>query len=308
MPFAEAVVLSFDFFDTEGGFDYVTVYDGIDANAPILAELSGAVDPNVVVAASLGALFVEFTTDGSVQYPGFVATYATLGVTDECSGAATLTDPMGALSDGAGDYMNNSDCTWSISVPEAASIELDFGVLETEATYDFVNVYDGPDALSPLLASYDGTPALPLVAGTGQSLFVELDTDSSVTEPGFTAVYEAVFVDCSGAVTLTTDDGAFGDGSGLGENYPNSQSCSWLIDAPLGSTVQVTAVYYDLENNFDDLDVYDGGDANAPLLVNWTGSGTNEVQVTTGNQAFVEFTTDSSVSYPGFWVEYEFLP
>jgi hypothetical protein len=308
VPLAEAVVLSVDFFDTESGWDFLTIYDGVDANAPVLADLSGVLGPDVVVAASLGTLYVEFTSDSSVQNPGFVASYETLGIADECSGAAVLTGVAGALSDGAGDYMNDSDCTWSIEVPEAASIELDFGLLETEATFDFVNVYDGTDALAPLLGAYGGTPTLPLIAGTGQSLFVELDTDSSLTAAGFTAVYQAVFVDCSGAVTLTADDGAFGDGSGPGVDYPNGQTCSWLIDAPVGSTVQVTAVYYDLESSFDYVDVYDGADANATLLVSWSGAGTNDVQVTTGNQAFVEFTTDSSVPYPGFWVEYEFVP
>jgi cubilin len=308
VPGAEVLAITFSAFATESGYDYVTIYDGPDATSPVLVEFSGTAPLDVIVAASFGPLYVEFTSDSIINGAGFLATYTTTAG-GPCAGNVVLEAPVGILSDGPGNYANNSTCSWTIDVAEAAGVLIDFGVLETEATYDFVDVYDGLDASAPLLGSYDGTPPLPVsLASTSGQLFVDLSTDSTVTAPGFTAIYGAVFVDCSGPSTLTALSGGFGDGSGPDASYLNSQSCSWLIDGPATSTVELTAVYYDLESNYDYVELYDGGDATAPSLASLNGQGANEVYQSTGNQLYVAFDTDTSVTYDGFWLEYVILP
>ena len=308
-PGTEAVTLSFSSFVTESNYDFVTVYDGVDSSAPVLLALSGSnIDTNVTLVATLGPLFVQFTSDGSVRADGFVANYTTYGATDECSGDLVLTDPVGALSDGAGNYDNNALCSWTIQVEDAAGIELTFSSVQTEQNYDYLDVFDGADDYASLIASYDGTFYPATLSSTGAQMFVELDTDGSVTAPGFTATYEAVYVDCSGSRTLTALSGAFGDGSGLDGNYTNNQTCSWSVDAPSGATIQLTAVYWELEQGYDTIAVHDGASAAASVLTTWTGSGANDTWVTTGNQAFVEFSSDFSITDRGFWVEYTVIP
>jgi len=309
VPGSEAVTLSFSSFVTESGFDFVTVYDGASNAAPVLLNLSGSnVDTNVTLAATLGPLFVEFTSDASVQLAGFVADYETWGTTDECTGNVSLTDPLGALSDGGGAYANNALCSWTIEVEEAAGIELTFGSLETEQNFDFLDVFDGADDSAALLASYTGPVTPPTLISGGAQMFVELDTDFSIAAPGFTATYQAVYLPCNGNRTLTAMTGGFGDGSGPDANYDNNQICGWTIDAPVGATIRLDAVYWDIESGFDTIAVHDGADASASLLTTWTGSGTNDTWFTTGNQAFVEFLSDGSVTDPGFWVEYTVIP
>ena len=47
---------------------------------------------------------------------------------------------------------------------------------------DFVSLYDGPDANSPLLGQFSGQPApdeMPVVVSTGQDMFVRFQTDTS---------------------------------------------------------------------------------------------------------------------------------
>ena len=67
--------LLFTSFATEGGYDYVRIYDGATASAPLLGSYSGTQGPNLPITATnaAGALTVVFTSDGSVTASGFEA-------------------------------------------------------------------------------------------------------------------------------------------------------------------------------------------------------------------------------------------
>jgi len=60
----------------ESSYDYVRVYDGHSAFAPLIATLHGSSVPAPVTAKS-GTMFVKFTSDGSVARGGFTADYTT---------------------------------------------------------------------------------------------------------------------------------------------------------------------------------------------------------------------------------------
>ena len=68
------VRLYFSRFALEQGADYVTVYDGADTSAPLLARLSGHSLPASLVSTS-GALLVRLESDSANAYAGFEATY-----------------------------------------------------------------------------------------------------------------------------------------------------------------------------------------------------------------------------------------
>jgi len=70
-----AITLSFSQFNTETNYDYVKVYDGTSNSGAVLGSFHGSSVPSAVTARS-GSMFVEFTSDGSVVNPGFVATWA----------------------------------------------------------------------------------------------------------------------------------------------------------------------------------------------------------------------------------------
>jgi gliding motility-associated-like protein len=70
----DSIILSFSSFQLETCCDYVRVYDGTDANAPQIGNFNGTNIPADVTATS-GAMYVTFTTDGSVVYDGFEASY-----------------------------------------------------------------------------------------------------------------------------------------------------------------------------------------------------------------------------------------
>ncbi|MDF1576545.1 MAG: S8 family serine peptidase [Bacteroidales bacterium] len=72
------VTLYFDFFNTEEANDLLTIYDGADENAPLLATLDGSPDTETLeFNSSSGQLFVRFRSDSQNEYPGFRALYCT---------------------------------------------------------------------------------------------------------------------------------------------------------------------------------------------------------------------------------------
>ena len=69
--------LDFTEFATESDYDFVTVYDGADASAPKLGELSGALVDILDTHFDAGSdvMLVEFTSDESITDGGFQARY-----------------------------------------------------------------------------------------------------------------------------------------------------------------------------------------------------------------------------------------
>ncbi len=73
-PNAQRIILSFQSFDTESGYDFVTIYDGETTSAPILGRFSGSSIPPTITSSG-GAMLVRFETDGSITEKGWVARY-----------------------------------------------------------------------------------------------------------------------------------------------------------------------------------------------------------------------------------------
>lgn len=67
---ATSITLTFSEFSTEGGLDYLSVYDGPAGSGTLLGQYSGSYIPSSLVASS-GKVYLTWYTDGSVTYPGF---------------------------------------------------------------------------------------------------------------------------------------------------------------------------------------------------------------------------------------------
>lgn len=68
--------LSFDTFNTEANFDFVRLYQGIDASGPPIVDLSGSSHAPLTTGTGFqNSVYLRFTTDGSVVRPGFSATF-----------------------------------------------------------------------------------------------------------------------------------------------------------------------------------------------------------------------------------------
>jgi Zn-dependent metalloprotease/chitodextrinase len=66
----DSVILTINSFQTESSYDYLRIYDGTSNLGTLLFSASGSTSIQKVKAPS-GKMFIQFTTDGSVTYPGF---------------------------------------------------------------------------------------------------------------------------------------------------------------------------------------------------------------------------------------------
>ena len=73
---ASKIKLTFTSFDFEDGYDYLKIYDGSSASAPIIGSYAGSNLPNGgVITSTTGAITIVQTSDQAVTQGGFVANY-----------------------------------------------------------------------------------------------------------------------------------------------------------------------------------------------------------------------------------------
>ncbi|MEI7661859.1 MAG: C10 family peptidase [Bacteroidota bacterium] len=111
---------------------------------------------------------------------------------------------------------------------------------------------------------------------------------------------------CSGNTIVNTYDfGSIEDGSGPAADYQNNSNCSWLI-APDDSISTITLTFARFATaTGDEVKVYDGADATAPLIGIYSGTpGTMPVVSSTGPRMFITFTTNGSGTSNGWMANY----
>lgn len=192
----QAIQITFSSFATEAGYDFVRIYNGNDATAPLLGSYSGTSLP-ASVTSSGNVIYITFSSDEFVTAAGFMLSYACVTPPPPvvlCSGTTILTDCNGTITDGSStsNYANNMVCNWSIAPPGATSITLTFTDFSTETNYDFVKIWDSADNSGPVLGNYSGTTVPAAVTATSGSMLVRFTSDVSVVAAGWTATYTCV--------------------------------------------------------------------------------------------------------------------
>ena len=249
----------------------------------------------------------------SAQYTAVQQAWYAVGIgnlsSNFCGGTTYLTAPSGTITDGSGssNYYDNSNCMWVITPPGATQIQLLFSEFDTEADYDTVFVYDGPDETFPILATWWGNtlpPAITTSPGVG-AMCVRFSSDVTQTANGWVANYQAYGISptCDGGTTLSTPTGSFNDGS-LAGNYGNNQECYWFISPPCANSVTLTFSSFNTEADYDGVAIYDGWDNNATQLAYYSGSTIPPAVTSFSGEILVVFTSDFMISNPGFTANY----
>ncbi|MDD3875031.1 MAG: C10 family peptidase [Bacteroidales bacterium] len=297
---AGTVTLTFTAFDTESNYDFVKVYDGETTSATLLGSFSGSSIP-ASITSTTGKILVNFTSDGSQNKAGWAANYVGNPITSYCNGTTILTQPSATFNDGSGsnDYKNNTDCSWLISPPDSAVIKLTFQSFNTQASYDFVKVYDGATTSAPLLGSYSGTTLPPQLTATSGKMLVKFTSNGTTTKSGWSAKYTTQTAFCSGITTLTANSGTITDGSG-NLNYNNNANCQWIIKPTNASAVTLTFTSFSTEANYDFVKVYNGTTTSSPLLGSYSGNSLPAQITASSGKMLVQFTSDYSATAAGF--------
>ncbi|XP_036106445.1 CUB and sushi domain-containing protein 1 [Molossus molossus] len=92
---------------------------------------------------------------------------------------------------------------------------------------------------------------------------------------------------------------------GYPEPYGNNLNCVWKITVTEGSGIQIQVISFATEQNWDSLEVYDGGDVAAPRLGSFSGTTVPALLNSSSNQLRLHFQSDISVAAAGFHLEYK---
>ncbi|MBK6965834.1 MAG: S8 family serine peptidase [Bacteroidales bacterium] len=132
----------------------------------------------------------------------------------------------------AGDYPINQALTLTFypSSP-GAKVELDFTSFSTEAGYDYLRIYNGISASSPIIGSYSGTSGPGTVTATNPdgALTVTFTSDEIFNGPGWSANISCFYPAPVADFTATNLAPAFGEVVTLQDLSTNSPT-SWLWD------------------------------------------------------------------------------
>ena len=285
------------------------------ARAIAYKNLTSHLTPNATyMDAYFGSLLAAQELYGypSTQYSAVKQAWYAVGIGNDpnnfCSGTTNLTASSGTFSDGSGNtnYGNNANCSWYIAPAGANQITLSFSSFNTEATYDTVTVYDGPNASYPVLATLSGNSlptSISTSLGTG-AMFVKFTSDSTQNFSGWTANYSS-FINtpqCSGVTILSTPSGSFNDGS-ISGNYTNNQQCYWYIAPPCATSVTLSFSQLDTELNYDGVIVYDSLTATTPLA-SYSGNSLPASITSNTGIMLVVFVSDFANNYSGFTANY----
>uniref|UniRef100_A0A665U3Y9 CUB and Sushi multiple domains 3a n=1 Tax=Echeneis naucrates TaxID=173247 RepID=A0A665U3Y9_ECHNA len=94
-----------------------------------------------------------------------------------------------------GYYKDSLSCEWVIEAEPGRSIKISFDRFQTELSYDFLEVHDGPNLLSPLIGSFNGTQVPQFLFSSSNFLYLLFTTDNSRSNSGFKIFYEVVTLD-----------------------------------------------------------------------------------------------------------------
>lgn len=112
----------------------------------------------------------------------------------------STTDSTGTLYDTGGpngQYQNSENCTLLVAPSCATSITLTFQQFQTEASFDFFSVYDGPTVAAPRLMNYAGQSLPSSVTCTSGSMLIVWRSDGSIVYDGFQCSWTSVIASAS---------------------------------------------------------------------------------------------------------------
>ena len=92
-----------------------------------------------------------------------------------------------------GNYPSNTNCNWTIEVPEGFTVSLQFNDFLIEPTsscyYDYIKVFDGPNQDGSFLGKYCRTGPLEKISSIGNVMFISMTSDAGLEYSGFNATF-----------------------------------------------------------------------------------------------------------------------
>uniref|UniRef100_A0A8C6SG26 CUB and Sushi multiple domains 3a n=1 Tax=Neogobius melanostomus TaxID=47308 RepID=A0A8C6SG26_9GOBI len=126
-----------------------------------------------------------------------------------------------------GYYKDSLNCEWVIETEPGRSIKITFDRFQTELGYDFLEIHDGPNLLSPMVGSFNGTQVPQFLFSSSNFLYLLFTTDNSRSNAGFKILYESVTVDSYSCL----DPGIPVNGIRYGQDFSIGSTVSFGCDS-----------------------------------------------------------------------------
>lgn len=183
-----------------------------------------------------------------------------------CSG--TWTDPGGP-----NNYSNSQNITQTITAT-SGQLRITFNSFRTESiTFDWLEIYDGPNTNAPSLGRYGGTNNPGTITATGSSLTFVFHSDGSVNYEGWSATISCYDPTPTAMTTtnLSSCDLFYADPGGS-SNYGNNLDITQTISANAANAtgMNISFSQFSLAAG-DTLWIYAGNNINSPLIGFYTG-------------------------------------
>ncbi|XP_019897556.2 cubilin [Esox lucius] len=317
-PTGHYLTLSYDNFtlqsSTQCSGDYVEIRE-YNASGRLLGKHCGNSIPGPMDTGDSFA-YIRFSSDSGGNAPGFSLSF--VASVEVCGGE--LNAPSGTISSPnyPNLYPHSRTCRWEITVTSGRRVTLTIDDLRLEGSEsscyaDYVEVLNGFGATAPRLQRLCGTvPAGYQVRSSGNTMTVVFQTDSSVSNGGFTASYSSSEDALCGGILSDPAGGNFTSPGYLTSNYSENLSCEWLIQNPTHINSSIVVIIEDLHIESHQRCEYDFlefrlGDSSGDLLTKFCGQTTPSIPlVVSMSGLWVHFQTNQAVGDLGFKAKYLF--
>ncbi|CAH1259009.1 PKDREJ [Branchiostoma lanceolatum] len=196
-------------------------------------------------------------------------------------------------------YMNDLDCTWTITVDPGRQIFLTFANFSLEShsrcNYDYVQIMDGQGDSAVLLGKWCGTDGPPPLNSTNNTMTVYFHTDYSIVSTGFFMSWNSG-MDGSRYHIFAYDSCQYYYSSIHQRNGPvNCRGCCSLNNSHSRCS-------------YDYVQIMDGQGDSAVLLGKWCGTEVPPPLNCTNNTMTVYFHSDYSIVSTGFFLSWNSGP
>lgn len=276
---ALSVTLTFTSFDLEMGYDFLNIYDGSDNTAPLLGSFTGNTLPNGgSITSTNSRVFLEFFSDGSVTAPGFEMYWECQPVT--APPVATFQGFPRTTCDGFVQFTN-------VTTQGVNSWFWDFGdgATSTQTTPNHQYATNGTYTVTLIVCNNLGCDTL------AQTNYITVNNtgNCAVSMPTGTTGNS---INCQG---ILLDPGGM-------LNYNDFEYSTYTIQPAGATSIVMDFSLFELETAFDFLYIYDGPNIGSPLIGAFTGFAppNGGTVTTTGGAATLVFSSDGSLNYQGF--------
>ncbi|TDH16323.1 hypothetical protein EPR50_G00018550 [Perca flavescens] len=355
VPKGERVRLTFTSFDLvpEVCGDFVQVYDGHMAGSSSFSKFCGGKMPKPVESSS-NTMVVRFKSDNSLTSKGFRATYksslppvissTTTSTPTSTSRPTTQTSPPPTSSGGGGQIILNGrkgmiqslgfpnpypahlKSSWKISVPKGFLVKLQ--ITDMAITGETGQCKEDKLVISDnysTLGTHCGYILPPVVVSASATIFVNFQSDSRLTDRGFSARWEAVYpediAEIQGCGMSSKEETGVIKSQNWPMNYKANSECMWNIALPLGKNITLYFTHFDLEAEdiltskcYDNIKVYEINSLTNALLQThgpFCGTELPPTIQTRGSRLVIRFHTDlftESKGFRAYWTTNHSLP